>query len=81
MDCIVSGSGDKHQHVSSQGMPMCKRSVCPITDIRVKVFGELEYVFGSIKLTFIVILIILMLILDIMKRECSYRLPRAGTNI
>ena len=37
----------------------------------VKVFGELEYVFGSIKLTFIVMLIVLMLILDNMQRKRS----------
>jgi amino acid transporter len=33
------------------------------------VFGELEYVFGSIKMAFISMLIVLMLILDTMKRE------------
>ncbi|KAL5324908.1 hypothetical protein ACEPPN_006027 [Leptodophora sp. 'Broadleaf-Isolate-01'] len=35
----------------------------------VRVFGELEYIFGCIKITFIVMLIMLMLILGIMKRE------------
>lgn len=34
-----------------------------------QVFGELEYIFGCIKITFIVMLIMLMLILGIMKRE------------
>ena len=32
-------------------------------------FGELEYVFGSIKMIFITMVILLMLILDTMKRE------------
>jgi amino acid transporter len=36
-----------------------------------QVFGELEYVFGSIKLMFITMLIVMMLILDVMKRECQ----------
>ncbi|PMD57773.1 amino acid transporter-like protein [Hyaloscypha bicolor E] len=33
----------------------------------VKVFGELEYIFGCIKITFISMLIVLMLIIDVMK--------------
>jgi amino acid permease len=31
-------------------------------------FGELEYIFGSFKLTFITMLIVMMLILDTMNR-------------
>jgi amino acid permease len=39
----------------------------------VRFFGELEYVFGSIKLAFICLLIVLMLILDNMKRMyCTF---------
>jgi len=34
-----------------------------------KVFGELEYLFGTLKLTFITMLIVMMLVLDTMKRE------------
>jgi yeast amino acid transporter len=34
-----------------------------------QVFGELEYVFGSIKLMFITMIIVMMLILDVMKRK------------
>lgn len=33
-------------------------------------FGELEYIVGCIKITFISMLIIMMLILNLMKREC-----------
>jgi amino acid transporter len=35
-------------------------------------FGALEYMFGSIKLTFITMLIVMMLILDTMKRQCQF---------
>lgn len=35
----------------------------------VKVFAELEYVFGSLKMAFIVMLIMMMMILDTMKRK------------
>jgi len=40
-----------------------------LTDLQV--FGELEYVFGSIKLMFITMVIVMMLILDVMKRKCQ----------
>jgi amino acid transporter len=39
-------------------------------------FGELEYVFGSLKLAFISMLIVLMVILDTMKREYLQSHPR-----
>ena len=38
-------------------------------DVGLQYFGELEYVFGSIKLTFITMLIVMMVILDTMKRR------------
>lgn len=40
-----------------------------ITDTVLQVFGELEYVFGTIKMIFITMLILLLLVLDTMKRK------------
>jgi yeast amino acid transporter len=37
----------------------------------VRIYGELEYIFGSLKLTFIVVLIVMMLILDLMQPKAT----------
>lgn len=40
-----------------------------------QVYGELEYVFGSIKMLILVMTIFLLLIIDTMKRAYSYLKP------
>ncbi|KUJ09209.1 proline-specific permease [Mollisia scopiformis] len=54
--------------------------VVTINMLPVKVFGQLEYIFGTIKLTFISMLIVMMLILDAMKpRADAYYTETLGT--
>jgi amino acid transporter len=55
-------------------------TVVAVNMFPVRVFGELEYVFGSIKMAFISMLIVLMLILDTMKpRPDAYYDEAPGT--
>jgi hypothetical protein len=72
MGINLSDSGCHDKHVSCEGKiqpPTLKASsTAPAIDAY-KVFGELEYIFGCIKITFISMLIVLMLIIDVMKRE------------
>ena len=45
------------------------------TDMKRQYFGELEYVFGSLKVAFISLLIVAMVILDTMKRQWLFQQP------
>lgn len=67
--CSISRHSCIYKYAARQGIVDLPISWQAITDIGVKYFGEFEYVFGSFKLAFITMLILLMVVLDTITRK------------